>query len=166
MVKDLKGRYEEGRRSPSWLKVKHWNVERTLVVGYTEGSGKRDGLFGSLILAQPGPDGHLKYVGKVGSGFNDAEVRRIHGILKASETDGPLVDARNGAGKPIDHTPVKVSLEIEVRFQETTKRGIFRMPTVLKDDHGQNRIFYDSKTIAAKPRPTNLMDMLKELAEK
>jgi len=166
IVKDLRGRYEEGHRSTSWKKVKHWNVERTRVVGYTEGTGKRAEHFGSLILAQPGPDGHLKYVGKVGSGFNDAELRRIYGILKASETDGPLVDARNGAGKLIDHTPVKVNLEIEVRFQETTKRGIFRMPTVRKDDHGQNRIFYGSKTIAAKPRPTNLMDMLKELAEK
>ena len=166
MVKDLKGRYEEGRRSHSWLKVKNWNVERTLVVGYTEGKGERARFFGSLILAQPGPDGHLKYMGKVGSGFNKAEIRRIYRILKASETDSPLVDARNGAKKLIDHTPVKVNLEIEVRFQETTKRGIFRIPTVRKDDHGQNRIFYDSKTIAAKPRPTNLMDMLKELAEK
>jgi bifunctional non-homologous end joining protein LigD len=135
-------------------------------VGYTEGKGERAGFFGSLILAQPGPDGYLKYMGKVGSGFNKAEVRKIYGILKASETDSPLVDARNGAKKLIDHTPVKVSLEIEIRFQETTKRGIFRIPTVRKDDHGQNRIFYDSKTMAAKPRPTNLMDMLKELAEK
>jgi len=166
MVKDLKGRYEEGRRSHSWLKVKNWNVERTLVVGYTEGRGERAGFFGSLILAQPGPDGYLKYMGKVGSGFNKAEIRRIYRILKASETDSPLVDARNGAKKLIDHTPVKVNLEIEVRFQETTKRGIFRIPTVRKDDHGQNRIFYDSKTIEAKPRPTNLLDMLKELAEK
>lgn len=166
IVKDLRSRYEEGRRSNSWLKVKHWNTERCLAVGYTEGSGKRAGYFGSLILAQPGADGRLKYVGKVGSGFNNAEVRKIHGILRAGETDSPLVDVRNSAGKVIDHTPVRVSLEVEVRFQETTKRGIFRMPTVFKDGNGRNRIFYDSKTITAKPRPTNLMDMLNELSRR
>ena len=27
IVKDLNGRYEDGRRSHSWLKVKHWNAE-------------------------------------------------------------------------------------------------------------------------------------------
>ena len=166
MVKRLNGRYEEGRRSKSWLKVKHWNTERCRVVGYTEGTGKRSGYFGSLILSQPGSDGRLNYVGKVGSGFDDAEIRKIYRMLKAAEVDNPRVDARTSTGKRVDHTPVNIDLEIEVRFQETSKRGVFRMPTVLKDAYGHNLIHYDSRRITAKPRPANLKDMLKELGEK
>ena len=166
MLKRLGSRYEEGRRSRSWLKVKHWNKERCLVIGYTEGTGKRLGYFGSLILAQPGPDGRLSYVGKVGSGFDDAEVRKIYQMLKAAEVDDPRADVRTSTGKRVDHTSVNIELEIEVRFQETTKRGIFRMPTVLKDEYGHNLIHYNSRRITAKPRPTNLKDMLKELGEK
>lgn len=165
IVKGLRSRYEEDRRSSSWLKVKHWNTEKCKVVGYTEGSGKRAEYFGSLILAQPGPDGRLRYVGKVGSGFDNAEIRKIFKILRASEIESLPVDARDSTNRRVDYTPVNVALEIEVRFQETSERGVFRMPSVLKDERGNNQIYYDSKTIIAKPRPRNLKDMLKELTE-
>ena len=166
MVKRLGSRYEEGRRSRSWLKVKHWNTERCLVVGYTAGRGNRLGYFRSLILAQPGPDGRLRHVGTVGSGFDKDEIRKIYRMLTAAEVDDPRVDARTSTGKRVEHTPVYIDLEIEVRFQEISKRGVFRMPTVLKDEYGHNLIHYDSRRITAKPRPTNLKDMLKELGEK
>jgi len=166
MLKRLGSRYEEGRRSRSWLKVKKWYNERCLVVGYTEGRGNRLGYFRSLILAQPGPDGQLRHVGTVGSGFDTDEIRKIYRMLTAAEVDNPQVDARTSTGSKVKHTPVNMALEIEVRFQEISKRGVFRMPTVLKDEYGHNLIHYNSRRITAKPRPTNLKDMLKELGEK
>src|SRR5437899_243216 len=64
--------YKEGRRTRDWLKVKTENNEEFIVAGYTRGEGRRAGTFGSLVLAVN--DGaELRYVGNVGTGFDDAE---------------------------------------------------------------------------------------------
>ena len=54
--------------------MKTENSEEFIVAGYTRGAGRRAGTFGSLVLAVN--DGNeLRYVGNVGTGFNDAETR-------------------------------------------------------------------------------------------
>lgn len=164
IAKLLRGRYEEGRRSRSWLKVKNWNYERCLVVGWTPGRGSREGLFRSLILAQPGPDGRLKYMGKVGSGFSSAEVRKIFALLRGGEVDDRLVEAQDSKGV-IDYQPVSVDIEIKIQFRETSEFGVFKMPSVAKDNRKRNLIYYGQKTISGKPQTGDLMAILKELAE-
>lgn len=153
-----------GKRSRSWLKVKKWYSELCRVVGYTEGTGKRDNLFGSLILAKPDDSGHLVYCGKVGTGFSDSEVRHIAGLLKAAEIETGLVTARNSSGKPVLHTPVELPLEVTVKFFETSKNGVFRFPSMLKDECGKNLIHYNSSTIKAQPGQTNLKSLLDSLS--
>lgn len=157
IVKRLGSRYERSRRSPSWLKVKRWYSERTCVVGYTEGTGRRAKFFGSLILAKPDDQGFLRYCGKVGSGFDDSELRRIFKILREHEVEEILVET------PDPHQPVRVDLEVTVKFYETTIDGVFRFPSVLKDSRGVNQIHYGDATIQGRPKPRDLKSLLEML---
>jgi len=155
-----------GKRSRFWLKVKKWYQELCRVMGYTEGTGKRDNLFGSLILAKPDDLGRLVYCGKVGTGFNDAEIRHIAGLLKAAEIETGMITARNASGKPILYTPVDIPLEVTVKFFETSKNGVFRFPSLLKEN-GKNLIHYNSSTIKAHPdQQTDLKLLLEKLSRK
>ncbi len=154
-----------GKRSRSWLKVKKWYNELCRVVGYTEGTGKRDNLFGSLMLAMPDDSGSLVYCGKVGTGFNDSEVRHIAGLLKETEIETGLVTARTSTGKNIQYTPVDIPLEVTVKFFETSRAGVFRFPSMMKDEQGKNLIHYGSNTIKAKSQ-TDLRSLLDGLSRK
>lgn len=155
-----------GKRSRFWLKVKKWYQERCRVMGYTEGTGKRDNLFGSLILAKPDDSGRLVYCGKVGTGFNDAEIRHIAGLLKAAEIETGMITARNASGKPILYTPVDIPLEVTVKFFETSKNGVFRFPSLFKEN-GKNLIHYGADTIKASPgQQSDLKALLEKLSRK
>src|SRR3546814_8281751 len=59
------------RRSDTWIKLKCARRQEFVIVGYTSPQGARAG-FGALLLAVHGPNGKLRYAGKVGTGF-DAE---------------------------------------------------------------------------------------------
>lgn len=129
--------------------------KRCLVVGYTEGSGRRENLFGALILAHPDQEGILQYVGKVGTGFNDSELRQIYEQLKAHEVRDKPFDI----GEP--YNPVDVDLEVTVKFQEKTENNIFRMPSMLKDEQGNNMI-HGNRTMKGK-KQLGLKDLLSNL---
>jgi bifunctional non-homologous end joining protein LigD len=149
IVKDLHSPYVSSR-STNWLKVKKWYNERCKVVGYTEGEGNRDQKFGSLILARRDDSGQLIYCGKVGSGFNYQEVKHITKILEQGKVKERTVVAVDSTKKSIPYTPVNVELELSVKFFETSKNGVFRMPSVMKDERGENIIFYGANTITGK----------------
>ncbi|MFV0254036.1 MAG: ATP-dependent DNA ligase [Beutenbergiaceae bacterium] len=103
MAKRSDGRYQAGRRSPDWLKLKHTTTAEVVVIGWKEGSGWRTGRVGSLLLAmpdgQPGTD--LRYVGRVGTGFSAREtldwLERFEPIGQGSApvTGIPADDARD-----------------------------------------------------------------------
>ena len=68
VAKRLTSRYEPGRRSPAWRKVKVRHRQEAVVGGWTRGEGNRAGLLGSLLVGVQGPAG-LNYAGHVGTGF-------------------------------------------------------------------------------------------------
>jgi len=112
-------------RSPSWVKVKHENTDEFLVVGYTDPKGSRSG-FGSLLMATPDKGG-LRYVGRVGTGFDDARLAAMHRQLKALDTDKAAIELP-------PHVPfkansvhwVKPTLVAEVAFRGWAKEGLLR----------------------------------------
>ena len=77
MAKHNKSPYYPGKRRNSWIKVKVKFHEDVLIVGYTDGLGKRDGAFGALILE----DLEGNPCGRVGTGFTDKELLRIFARL-------------------------------------------------------------------------------------
>ncbi|KZM35249.1 ATP-dependent DNA ligase [Oerskovia enterophila] len=68
--------YTAGRRSRSWIKVKHSHTQEVVVIGWRPGHGDRSHLVGSLLLAVPDGEG-LRYVGRVGSGFTEKDRRDL-----------------------------------------------------------------------------------------
>ena len=81
VAKRADSKYESGRRSKSWLKIKLPRTAFLAVVGYQEGRGAREKL-GSLLLAWR-VDGKLVYAGSAGSGLDDATVAELRGELDA-----------------------------------------------------------------------------------
>ena len=79
--KHVDSKYVSGR-SRQWVKTPVRNTSELVVVGWWPpgGPGRADRI-GSLLLAGRQPDGNLTLVGQVGSGFSDAERRRLHAML-------------------------------------------------------------------------------------
>jgi bifunctional non-homologous end joining protein LigD len=75
VAKDAAAPYIE-KRSNKWLKVKVHQEDEFLIVGYTAPAGARK-YFGALLLGAY-DKGKLRYVGKVGTGFNQELLARLY----------------------------------------------------------------------------------------
>ncbi|HUZ82052.1 MAG TPA: DNA ligase D [Gaiellaceae bacterium] len=124
--------YKEGKRTRDWLKVKTENSEEFVVAGYTRGSGRRAGTFGSLVLAVS-EGGDLRYAGNVGTGFDDAELRRLLKLLEPLRRDtAPFaVEPKLPRVRKGDVQWVETRLVAQVRFSEWTHEGHLRHPSYL-----------------------------------
>ncbi|MDQ3510641.1 MAG: non-homologous end-joining DNA ligase, partial [Pseudomonadota bacterium] len=86
--KAVEAHYVPGR-SRVWLKIKHALSDDFVIVGYTAPKGSRSG-FGSLLMATR-EAGALKYVGRVGTGFDDACLRDLTAQLRLIQRKQPTV---------------------------------------------------------------------------
>lgn len=126
VAKRRDARYESGRRSQSWIKIKHHATQEVIVVGWRPGNGRRHDGVGSLLLAVPGDSG-LDYVGRVGTGFTDRMLSDIEATLglisspSAPLSSVPALDAREVHW-------VRPNLVAEVEFAEWTADGRLRQP--------------------------------------
>jgi bifunctional non-homologous end joining protein LigD len=76
--------YRSGIRSPDWRKVAHVHRLSAVVGGFTRGEGARRNSFGALLVGLwEGPA--LRWVGAVGSGFDDRTLVAIRSKLDALE---------------------------------------------------------------------------------
>src|SRR3954447_15368549 len=114
-------RYEPGRRSKAWLKVKIRREQEVVVVGYEPGKGARADL-GSLILAvYEGKE--LRYVGEVGSGLTQRTIKQLKTELDAHRTDQPPVVNPPRIPGAVWSEP---RLVVRVEFSEWTDDGYLR----------------------------------------
>jgi bifunctional non-homologous end joining protein LigD len=125
-------RYAEGKRTRDWLKIKVVGEQEFVVAGYTRGSGRRAGSFGSLALAVNDGD-RLRYVGNVGTGFNDAEIRKLLQLLRPlHRATSPFADVpKMPKVRKGDVQWVEPELVAQVRFGEWTHDGHLRHPAYL-----------------------------------
>jgi bifunctional non-homologous end joining protein LigD len=121
-------RYEAGRRSGAWLKVKATQSAEFLIGGYTKGKGARAPL--GAILVGYWEDGKLRYASHVGSGFDDASIAAVQARLDALRTPAcPFTE------KPPVNAPtqwVKPEAVAEVKYQNWTEEGSLRAPVFLR----------------------------------
>jgi bifunctional non-homologous end joining protein LigD len=129
VAKQRQSPYLPGKRSDAWLKIKTRQTAECIIIGYTRGTGERAASFGALHLAQ-GEPGALKYVGKVGSGFDDRSLKQLAEELKRLE-----VIPRPVREKPLDAARsiwLKPTLLCEVQFASWTPDGALREPVFLR----------------------------------
>jgi bifunctional non-homologous end joining protein LigD len=135
VAKRLASRYEPGRRSPSWIKVKNIYRQETVVGGWQPGERGRSGQIGSLLIGVYEPGG-LVYAGHVGTGFTREALGLLAGRLAPLRRDtSPFA-----SDIPAEHTRyaqwVEPRLVIEVAFTQWTRAGRLRAPSYkgLRDD--------------------------------
>ncbi len=76
------------RRGYDWLKIKCAAEQEFIIIGYTLSDKDRE--FSSIVLAV-NEKGALRYTGRVGTGFNTAELASLYKKFKALERDTPPV---------------------------------------------------------------------------
>jgi bifunctional non-homologous end joining protein LigD len=137
MAKKRTSRYAEGRRTRDWLKVKTHGEQEFVLVGYTKGEGRRARSFGSLVLAV-NEGGTLRWVGNVGTGFNEKTIAELLDALEPLRVDeSPLaVVPKMPKVRKGDVVWVRPQLVAEVKFAEWTHDGHLRAPVYLglRDD--------------------------------
>jgi bifunctional non-homologous end joining protein LigD len=119
MAKLAMSHYRSGQRSREWLKVKAAQGQEVVIVGFTAPRGSRR-YFGSLLLAvREGK--HWRYVGRAGTGFDQAALKSLHALLV------PLITkTKPVAPKVPDEAStswVRPKLVGEVKFTEWTAKG-------------------------------------------
>ena len=124
--------YKQGKRTRDWLKVKTENNEEFVVTGYTRGGGRRADTFGALVLAVNEGD-ELRYVGNVGTGFDDAEIDKLLRLLRPLHRDTPpfTVAPKMPRVRKGDVQWVEPQLVAQVRFGEWTHDDHLRHPAYL-----------------------------------
>jgi bifunctional non-homologous end joining protein LigD len=135
LAKRLDSRYAPGRRDAGWLKIKNDNRQEAVIGGYTTGKGARAATVGALHLGvhERSGDGDLRYIGKVGTGFDDAELEHLAALLSELEQQhSPFVGAQPARGAHF----VEPKLVCEVAFGSWTMDGILRHSVYkgLRDD--------------------------------
>jgi bifunctional non-homologous end joining protein LigD len=135
IAKRLDSPYEPGRRTPCWLKIKNVERQEVVVGGWVPGDGKRRDRIGALLVGVRDDDGSLRHVGRVGTGFTEAELDRLAEKLRPLEReDSPF--APGGPKIPRGAVFADPELVAEVEFREWTDGGQLRAPSYkgLRDD--------------------------------
>ena len=140
--KDTESRYEEGRRTGSWVKMKAINEQEALVVGFTAPRGSRKKL-GSLLLGLREGD-KIRFVGHSGGGFTDKELESIYDRLKKIEVPDSPFQEKIEVNAPV--TWVKPELVCQIKFTEWTKDGRMRQPIFagLREDKPASEVVKES----------------------
>jgi bifunctional non-homologous end joining protein LigD len=132
IAKRLDGQYTPGRRSSGWVKVKNFRRIDVVVGGWLPGEGNRSGRLGALVVGFY-DDGALRYAGRVGSGFSEAELNRIGALLEPlARPDSPF----GGRQPPKETRFVEPELVAAVEYGEWTQARTLRHPVYkgLRDD--------------------------------
>jgi bifunctional non-homologous end joining protein LigD len=107
--------YEE-RRTREWLKIKITQTVDCVIGGYTDPEGSRQ-YFGSLVLGLYDKKKKLIHVGQAGTGFDQALLKKIFGVLKEIETKTSPFTTPADAKRVHWVKPERVA---EVKFSEWT----------------------------------------------
>lgn len=135
VAKRLDSTYQPGTRTRLWRKVKVRRRQEMVVGGWLPGEGGRAGRLGALLVGyhEVADDGRpLRFAGRVGTGFTEAELGRLAALLGPLATDvcpfdppPPRADLVRGARW------VRPDLVAELAFAEWTDDGRLRHPSYL-----------------------------------
>ncbi|MEM9384433.1 MAG: DNA ligase D [Pseudomonadota bacterium] len=150
MAKRVDSLYLKGR-SADWRKLAVEHRADCVVLGFTDSEGAQSG-FGALLLGQC-QDGELRYVGRVGTGFDGALRDRLAATLNASAPLDRLPRAVPAEGAANWHWRAS-DLVCEVRHKQFSAEGRLRQPVFLRlrdDKTAEECDFTGSEALAALP---------------
>lgn len=136
IAKNAGSEYVINNRSSQWLKIKVQLRQEVVIAGFTKNQGTSK-QFSSLLLGVY-ENGHLQYVGKVGTGFSQQDQQEMMAqfqpliietipFSKVPDLNNP---SRFRTNPPVAvATWLKPELVCEVAFTEVTSDGVFRHPS-------------------------------------
>jgi bifunctional non-homologous end joining protein LigD len=139
VAKDASSPYVEGR-SRYWLKVKVRQEEEFIIGGYTPPAGSRK-HFGALLLGAY-EQGVLRYVGKVGTGFDETILgslfRKFQPLKRQESPFVPSPRIKNA-------TFLSPKLVAQISFTEWTRDGKLRQPVFLglREDKSPKEVVFE-----------------------
>ena len=149
MAKRMDSRYEPGKRTPAWLKLKIEFREEFVVGGYTEPRNSRE-YIGALLLGYFDGDRFI-YVGHTGGGFTRQSLNDMYDRLKPLERKT----------SPFEETPktnekvhwIKPEVVVEVKFNEWTADRRLRQPIFIgvRDDKTAKDVEIELPSVQRKP---------------
>jgi bifunctional non-homologous end joining protein LigD len=130
-----------GRRSSNWLKIKADRTGDFVIVGYTQPKGTRS-FIGALQLAEF-VEGRLCYVGRVGTGMDEATLRQLIELISPdirrdapchgmAVTPGAEPVPSEGIPDTATTTWVEPRYVCEVQYREMTPDGLLRHSSFLR----------------------------------
>ncbi|MGK2933473.1 MAG: DNA ligase D [Solirubrobacterales bacterium] len=139
VVKRLDSPYRGGRANHDWLKLKNRLRQEFVVGGWLPGKGSRENEIGSLLLGywshRKDRGEHLRYAGRVGSGFSAGDLETIRDDLAGFSRDtSPFEDVPDMPGAEFVN-PLRV---VEVEFSEWTNDSRLRHPGLHQHAAGQD----------------------------
>lgn len=112
-----------GKRTNDWLKIKCVHRQEFVILGYTT-SDKNEILSALILGVYKGKD--LKYVGKVGTGFNEKDktelVQKFKKIIRKTSPLKSKINEKNVIW-------LSPKLVAEIKFAELTKDKLLRQPS-------------------------------------
>ena len=132
VVKRLDSAYVPGKRTGAWLKVKNVGRQEFVIGGWMPGEGRRRNRVGSLLIGYF-EDGDLRYAGRVGTGFKEADLQELAAKLAPLRREDNPFAGRSG---PRGAEYVEPELVAEFEFRELTAEGMVRHGSFkgLRDD--------------------------------
>jgi bifunctional non-homologous end joining protein LigD len=166
VAKRLDSRYETGRRTGAWLKIKHTLRQELVIGGWIPGEGRRTDRIGALLMGYY-RDGSFVYAGRVGTGFTEATLDDLASRLKPLRRDSSPF---TGSPKlPRNAVFVEPGCVAEVEFREWTREGIMRAPSFkgVREDKSPREVGPESRGDAghAPDAPEALFDEVRALPE-
>jgi bifunctional non-homologous end joining protein LigD len=132
MAKHRRSRYEAGRRSTAWLKLKVRPTQELVVGGYVAGRGSHRDL-GALVVGVMW-SGRLRYAGRVGSGLDAATRSRLRAALETrSRPDHPFDVAPPDLARTAGVTWAAPDLVIRAEIGGWSRDGIVRQATFVQE---------------------------------
>ena len=117
IMKRVRSAYQAGKRSRDWIKFKKSDTVEVEIIGAARSEAGQ--AFKSLIMMREG-----KYFGLVGTGFSEAERKRILGILKREAIDVPVIPLP----KDVDPVVICSPMKAYVKVLEISDTGMPRAP--------------------------------------
>ncbi|HTK21267.1 MAG TPA: DNA ligase D [Mucilaginibacter sp.] len=126
--------YTSDARSREWLKIKAKRRQEVVIAGFTKNEGTVK-YFSALAIGVYDQKGVLRYIGKVGTGFNDTKQKEMMAQFKPLITNDSPFDIEPDVDEPSQFRPrrlgakatwLKPELVCEVEFAEITSDGKVR----------------------------------------